>query len=266
MVAHTNSIARMYDKIPSASSPDASERLAAEIASNLTRKLPGVCGRWTARLIESGVRTHLFRVNCKLWKCPRCGTRKAARYKHRIREVAEEYRLQRFVTLTVDPKKIGDQEPVPYLRDCWSKLRVYLKREFGLAPKYICVLEFQKNGNPHLHILVDRFISQAWLKDTWQRIGGGEHVDIRHVDLHRVARYLSKYLTKELLLSAPLRSRRVTTSHGIHLNPKKDDNSADLLKIPISSLFERFWEYASSKKYDEDGVTLQMFVCEKLII
>ena len=41
-------------------------------------------------------------------------------------------------------------------------------------------------------------------------------VDIRYVDVHRVSRYLSKYLTKELLMSASLRSRRVTTSRGMN--------------------------------------------------
>lgn len=224
------------------------------------------CGLWTVRLIENGTRTHFFRVNCKLWNCPRCGPRKAARYKHRIREISEELKLQRFVTLTIDPKKLGERDPVPYLRDCWSKFRVYLKREFGVAPKYICVLEFQKNGSPHLHVLVDRFIRQAWIKETWQKIGGGEHVDIRFVDVHRVSRYLSKYLTKELLLSAPSRSRRVTTSHGIQLNPQNKNDDADLLRVPIIALYARHQGSASSTKYDGDGVTLQMFTCEKLII
>lgn len=224
------------------------------------------CGRWTVRMIEQNRRTHFYRVNCKCWNCARCGPRKAARYKHRIREVAEELKLRRFLTLTIDPKKLNNQDPVPYLRDCWSKFRVYLKREFGVAPKYICVLEFQKNGNPHLHVLVDRFIDQKWIKETWQSVGGGEHVDIRLVDLHRVSRYLSKYLTKELLLSAPLRSRRVTTSHGIHLNTKKQDSSADLLRVPIIRLFERYFGSASVTRFDEDGKTLQMFICEKLII
>jgi hypothetical protein len=36
-------------------------------------------------------------------------------------------------------------------------------------------------------------------------------VDIKLVDVHRVSHYLSKYLTKDLLLSAPSRCRRVTT-------------------------------------------------------
>jgi hypothetical protein len=45
-------------------------------------------------------------------------------------------------------------------------------------------------------------------------VGGGRIVDIRLVDMHRISRYLSKYLTKELLLSAPKRSRRVTVSRG----------------------------------------------------
>ena len=81
-------------------------------------------------------------------------------------------------------------------------LQAFINRKDGL------LFETQ-NGTPHLHILIDRFIEQQWIKTTWQQIGGGMHVDIRRVDVHRVSRYVSKYLTKELLTSAPERSRRV---------------------------------------------------------
>jgi hypothetical protein len=90
-----------------------------------------------------------------------------------------------------------------------------------ISIKYIAILEFQKNGNPHLHVLVDRFIPHGWIKASWDALGGGRIGDIRLVDIHRISHYLSKYLTKELLLSAPERSRRVTTSRSIHLLEKK---------------------------------------------
>jgi hypothetical protein len=141
--------------------------------------------------------------------------------------------LQRFLTLTLDPSKI-EGDPVRYLNDVFAKLRVYLRREFGAAPQYIRVLEFQKNGNPHFHILIDRFIDIEWIRRAWVAVGGGFMVDIRLVDVHRVSRYLSKYLTKELLMSAPLRSRRVTTSRGIKLLEKTSaETTWMLVKIPI---------------------------------
>src|SRR5262249_40846173 len=166
------------------------------------------CGRFTIRGCDanSGT-TKFYRVNCKCWPCSYCGPRKAKRYKRAIAAIAEKLRLCRFVTLTLDPKKIhGD--PVRYLNRVWAKLRTYLKRKFGATPAYIRILEFQQSGNPHPHILIDRFIIQSWLQQAWQSVGGGLFVNIEWVDVHRVSRYVSKYLTKELLLSAPLRSRR----------------------------------------------------------
>jgi hypothetical protein len=74
--------------------------------------------------------------------------------------VAEQLKLQRFVTLTLNPEKI-EGDSVIYLRETFNKLRTYLRRKYGSAPKYIAVLEFHENGKPHLHVLIDRFIEQA---------------------------------------------------------------------------------------------------------
>ncbi len=162
--------------------------------------------------------------------------------------------MRRFLTLTLDPKKItGDA--VQYLNAVFAKLRVYLHREYGLAPQYIRILEFQKNGNPHFHILIDRYIARAWIQSAWTAVGGGYMVDIRYVDVHHVSRYLSKYLTKELLLSAPLRSRRVTTSRGIRLfekNPRQEVWT--LIRVPIFRLFEVYAAQIETFSLDEDGV------------
>ena len=86
-------------------------------------------------------------------------------------------------------------------------------------------------------------------------VGGGQMVDIRYVDVHRVSRYLSKYLTKELLLSAPLRSRRVTTSRGIHLFEKAEkQESWVLVRVPIFRLIQVFMQRVVSVSFDEDGI------------
>jgi hypothetical protein len=162
--------------------------------------------------------------------------------------------LQRFVTLTLDPKKI-EGDPVRYLNALFAKLRVYLRREYGVAPQYIRILEFQKNGNPHFHLLIDRFIRQQWLQSAWVAIGGGRFVDIRYVDVHRVSRYLSKYLTKDLLMSAPARSRRVTTSRGIKLLGKStSDIKWELRKVPISRLCELHAADVTEILVDQDQV------------
>ena len=211
------------------------------------------CGAFTVRTKPApGTDTHYHRVNCKTWGCEYCAPRKAKRYKHSIRVNAERHELQRFLTLTLDPKKV-EGDPVRYLRRAFDKLRTYLRRKYGAAPTYICVLEFQANGNPHLHILIDRYVEKAWIAQAWAAVGGG-FVDIRYVDLHRVSRYLAKYLTIDLMLSAPRGYRRVTCSRNIRLVEKTANSERwEFLRVPISTLYSRLFVLVKSLHYDEDN-------------
>ena len=213
------------------------------------------CGLFTlvGRSLD-GSETQYQRLNCKSWNCRYCGPRRARRYKHAIRATAEQLKLQRFLTLTLDPQKIqGD--PVVYLRSTFNKLRTYLRRKFGCAPKYVAVLEFHQNGNPHLHVLIDRFVEQAWLSTAWDAVGGGRIVDIRFVDLHRVSRYLSKYLTVDLFLSAPKGVRRVTCSRGIELLERSSmTHSWHVLRTTIFYLYARLFRVVVRLQYDEQSI------------
>ena len=158
------------------------------------------------------------------------------------------------MTLTLDPAAISG-DPVAFRNLVFGKLRVYLLRHFKAAPQYIRILEFQKNGSPHFHVLIDRYVPQGWLSKSWVAVGGGPVVDIRFVDVHRVTNYLSKYLTKELLLSAPKGSRRITTSRGIQLFEKPTPNARwTLLRVPIFELLGRCASAVQSISFDEEGV------------
>jgi len=211
------------------------------------------CGRYTVRgQAPTSAEMRFHRVNCKSWNCSYCGPRRAKRYKRAIREAAEALALQRLLTLTLDPAKI-EGDPVQYLNKLFAMLRVYLGRKYAAPIQYIRILEFQKSGNPHLHILIDRYIAREWIQAAWVAVGGGRMVDIRYVDVHRVSRYLSKYLTKELLMSAPLRSRRVTTSRGIKLLKQiPTETTWTLVKVPISRLFEVYGRAVSAVWFDHD--------------
>jgi hypothetical protein len=220
------------------------------------------CGAWTVwGTTPDGLRRIFHRVNCKTWGCCYCGPRKAKRYRYLICQVAEREQLTRFLTLTLDPSLI-EGDSVRYLRRVFDKFRIYLRRRFGNPVKYIAVLEFHKSRIAHLHLLVDRFIPWEWIKDSWSALGGGTVVDVRFVDVHRISRYLSKYLTKELLQSAPARSRRVTTSRLIRLVEKKKDQAVwILLKLSIFFLYSRHWRDAQEVSLDEEGM-LQSFALE----
>jgi hypothetical protein len=219
------------------------------------------CGRFTIEGTNEKERRYL-RVNCKCWDCRHCGPRKAKRYRRSIARAAEAHGLRRFLTLTLDPKiacvdRWGEEmSPVRYIKACWARLRTAMKKRFKEAPKFISVMEFQKStGMPHLHIIIDRFIEQAWIKRAWMEAGGGEHVDIRAVSMRAVSRYLTKYLTKELLCSAPKRSRRVTVSRGITLNEKPEQTHTwALQRQNIFAIWARFRGIVDKAEWDTDCV------------
>jgi len=184
------------------------------------------CGRLSVTGTDAKTGRKVFRrINCGAWSCSYCGPRKARTARAAIRSVAEGLGLRYFLTLTLDPKnlpggRVDSKIAVSHLRECFNKFRIYLKREYGVPPSYICVLEFTQAGLPHLHILFDRYIPQRWISNVWARLGGGRIVFIKQVTVANVSRYLSKYLTKELLLSAPKGTRRITTARSIKLFPK----------------------------------------------
>lgn len=216
------------------------------------------CGRWTLMRQAPGEPLRFVRLDCKTWACAYCGPKKARRAKRAIRDAALRHNLRRFLTLTLDPAKIQG-EPVRYLRGTFAKVRVYLHKRFGRAISYIAILEFQQNGTPHLHVLVDRYIPQPWIASAWQAVGGGRMVDIRYVDLHRVSCYLAKYLTKDLLMSAPPRSRRVTASQSICLYGKRaPDGTWRLLRASIFMIYHLERLRAGNFQWDEEGVLREM--------
>jgi hypothetical protein len=158
-------------------------------------------------------------------------------YAIRIRKEAQRLGLRTLLTLTLDPSKLNGKESTTYINGVFADLRVYLRRKLKYSPPYIRVLEYQRNGNAHFHVLLNCKLPQAWVSETWSALGGGRVVDIRRVDMHRVSHYLSKYLTKQMLMNAPKRSRRVTASKGIRLLEKQpSDFEWRLMRIPILTL------------------------------
>jgi hypothetical protein len=213
------------------------------------------CGRCCIRGIDPNTgRTVYRRLNCGSWTCAYCGPRRARTARRRICEVAEALNLRYFLTLTLDPKKLEHPKlAVPHLRLCFNKFREYLKREFGEAPSYVCVLEFTQAGVPHLHVLLDRYIHQRWISKVWDSLGGGRIVFIKQVTVRRVARYLSKYLTKELIMSAPKGTRRITTARSIKLFPKFNSGIAwELLRSSI-------WQMLSEVQTRQWGIQRNLY-------
>jgi hypothetical protein len=182
---------------------------------------------------------------CGSYRCDRCRNSKLKKVRARIAQIASEYKLTRMATLTLDPKRIPKQDRARtdrYIRECWRKMRVLLARQFHGTLPFVGVLEFQKNGNAHLHVLLGRYIAQKQLSKAWQSIGGGRIVDIKSVDVHRVSAYLSVYLAGDKVIRTldllPRRARIFTTSRCIVLWGKKEKSGWWLLRVGLGSLYD----------------------------
>lgn len=180
---------------------------------------------------------------CGSYRCNRCRNPKLKRVRARLAEIAQEHKLQRMATLTLDPKRVPEGERTDrHIRDCWRKMRVLLAREFNGTLPFVGVLEFQENGLAHLHVLLGRYIPQKWLSDAWQSIGGGKIVDIRFVDVHRVSAYLAVYLAGEkiehTLRLLARRARIFTTARCIRLWPKKQKGVWRLRRTSLSEFYD----------------------------
>lgn len=159
------------------------------------------------------------------------------------------------MTLTLDPRKIPPgKSAIEYLRGTWRKMRVSLKRRLGKSPEFIAVLELQRSGMPHLHVLIGAYLPQDWLSAAWQGVGGGKIVDIRFVDVHRVAAYLSKYFTKDSLTDIPSGVRRFSCSKGIELWYREAKGTGwRLSKLSIGELRDWAKEAAEESWQEEEG-------------
>ena len=104
-------------------------------------------------------------------------------------------------------------------------------------------IEHQKRNNHFFKwnsaVLIGVFVEQSWLSREWQAVGGGQIVDIRFVDVHRVSAYVSKYLTKDLLLQVPAKKKRISTSRDIRLFDKKAPSGLQWSRDPIRKPFFR---------------------------
>jgi hypothetical protein len=193
------------------------------------------CGKYT--LIGSVNQTYSHhRFRCKSYDCGRCGPRKIRQVRKRIVQRALQYGLQRFLTLTLDPKKMkagwGTQEKIAFLYTVWRKMRIYLHRKLRKSLVFIAVVELQGNGNPHLHLLVGSYIPKQWISTSWQALGGGWNTRIEYADVHRVAAYLSNYLTDDSLCDLPPGTRRFSTSRGLALFERKKGKGVWILVRP----------------------------------
>jgi hypothetical protein len=170
-----------------------------------------------------------------------------------------QHGLRRFLTLTLDPKKMNEgwstKEKITFLYHVWRKMRVYLQRKLGKSLVFIAVVELQTNGNPHLHLLVGSYIPKKWISASWEALGGGWSTRITYADVHRVAAYLSKYLTDESACDLPPGTRRFSTSRGLALFERTKAEGAWIMTRESIEFWHEHSAEVSAERHEsgEDG-------------
>jgi hypothetical protein len=145
-----------------------------------------------------GRRVRVTALRCRRWSCPFCAKRLHARMVRRAMAGFISGQRVRMMTLTAPAsdtvERSYDQQSVR-----WKRFRERLRRAFpGIRLEYFKVIERQRRGHAHLHVLFrGGFIPQRWLSAAAAKAGFGPIADVREVG-KQAARYVSKYLAKEM--------------------------------------------------------------------
>jgi hypothetical protein len=87
------------------------------------------------------------------------------------------------------------------MADAFPRLMRWMRQQTGTTLEYYAVCERHKSGYPHLHVALRgwKFVWQPKISAKWQQLTGAKIVWIDGTgDPKKVARYLSKYLGKDL--------------------------------------------------------------------
>lgn len=167
-------------------------------------------------------RIRIIKTNCSSWTCPACAPRKAIAVGKQLTEIAVINNLIYYLTLTLDPNYLTPEDIFSsthkYITKLFNHFLTVLKRKrflyfskrknryfafdlknSGQPLKYIWVIEFQKNGLAHMHILLNQFLPVEVIRKIWTHVGGGHQMKIeRALSIEAVSRYITKYIFKTL--------------------------------------------------------------------
>lgn len=170
------------------------------------------CGGAVAEKVE-GDRVTVVPLLCGKWSCPICGYLRFRWFVRELKQAARKHGLRYFWTLTIKQGTCSPQESYSEIQKGWNRLRVALARKYGHV-EYVWVVEGQKNGMAHLHLVWDKYVDVEWLRAEWEKsFPGSRQVHVEVIDPERGAGYMAKYLGKEM-------GRALVTAEGVDLTGK----------------------------------------------
>jgi hypothetical protein len=125
-----------------------------------------------------------------------CGKYRYGWFVRNVERAVEDHGLKYFWTLTLDHKDVPAAKSWDLIMEAWNRFRTALRADIG-ALSYIWCVEPQSSGHAHLHILWDRWVPHAQVKELWSAASGGSYiVYVERVRGGNVSRYLAKYCGK----------------------------------------------------------------------
>lgn len=153
------------------------------------------CGGTVVKKRDGDTETYVP-VLCKRWTCDVCSYFRYAWLLRNLSDAILTQGLDRMWTLTLQTHGRSPEKSHRDVRVFWRKLAKRVTSRWGKF-EYVWVCETTTKGYAHLHVLVNRYVPQAWLSSEWRDITKDSFiVDCRKAD-HGAARYLAKYLGKE---------------------------------------------------------------------
>lgn len=138
----------------------------------------------------------------------------ASRARQRIRRLANANpALTKFVTLTFAENIKDNQTANKLFKDFILRLRYYCRKNKQSNLKYICVVEYQKRGAIHYHMLCNLpYIKKSELADIWKH----GFVKINYIDnVDNVGAYICKYMQKNNTDERLIGNRAYFTSQNL---------------------------------------------------
>jgi len=167
--------------------------------------LSSKCGLWSYLNTFDGT---IARMHCKSWRCEDCRKNRANAVRDKFIELGRNYELSRFLTLTIDPKRVGKEDSLSrdtrqkYLKVAWNRFLTNMRKNFG-SFQFLWVMEWHKKENsfPHLHVMVSAYLPKKRIQRAWNSAGGGFLKINRAKDDTGLAEYCCKYMSKDVILS-----------------------------------------------------------------
>ena len=230
-------------------------------ASCYARKLY-ICGS-VIELVEFGLPVVKSSKNSRVGRAGQSFTTYDVKVSNRLKNVARARHTvcrfvnanftssSKFVTLTF-AENVTDSR---YANREFTKFIKRLKGRLGYSPQYIAVVEFQKRGAIHFHVLMNcPYIPVEVLERLW----GHGFVKINAIDnVDNLGAYVTKYMTKDNIDERLAGQKSYFTSHNLKKPEETTDGelidevlaAADVERVAYSTEFDS--EYYGTIRYTQ---------------